>query len=136
VLWQTHHPGHPLLNTLLAGGYPAVAALELAQREAAGVPPYTHLALQRAEAPDEAETLAFLPAARSACPGGEGVELTAPMPAPMPRRAGRARAQVLLTAAARPARQAALAAWLPELYAVKASRRVRWSLDVDPADLY
>ena len=40
VLLQTHHPEHPLLLTLLGGGYPAVAALELAQREAAGFPPY------------------------------------------------------------------------------------------------
>jgi primosomal protein N' (replication factor Y) len=58
------------------------------------------------------------------------------MPAPMARRAGRARAQLLLTAAARPARHAALAAWMPQVHAVRVSRRVRWSLDVDPADLY
>jgi primosomal protein N' (replication factor Y) len=136
VLWQTHHPGHPLLAALMGGGYPAVAAEELAQREAAGFPPYTHLALLRAEAPDEADALAFLHAARAAFPGGEGLELTAPMPAPMPRRAGRARAQVLLTASTRPARHAALAAWLPALYALKVPRRPRWSLDVDPVDLY
>jgi len=136
VLWQTHHPAHPLLLTLLGGGYPAVAALELAQREAAGFPPYTHLALLRAEAPDEAEAMAFLDAARAAFAPVAGVELTAPMPAPMARRAGRARAQLLLTAAARPARHAALAAWVPQVHALKASRRLRWSLDVDPADLY
>jgi primosomal protein N' (replication factor Y) len=58
------------------------------------------------------------------------------MPAPMARRAGRARAQLLLTATARPARHAALAAWMPLVHALKASRKLRWSLDVDPADLY
>jgi len=136
VLWQTHHPAHPLLLGLLGGGYPAVAALELAQREAAGFPPYTHLALLRAEAPEESEALAFLEAARAAFAPVAGVELSPPMPAPMARRAGRARAQLLLTAAARPARHAALAAWMPQVHAVRVSRRVRWSLDVDPADLY
>jgi primosomal protein N' (replication factor Y) len=58
------------------------------------------------------------------------------MPAPMPRRAGRQRAQLQLSSPSRPARQAALEAWVPALYALKAPRRVRWSLDVDPADLY
>ena len=55
VLLQTHHPDHPLLGTLLNGGYPAVAALQLAEREAAAFPPYAHLALLRAEATTEAE---------------------------------------------------------------------------------
>jgi primosomal protein N' (replication factor Y) len=136
VLWQTHHPNHSLLLGLLGGGYPAVAALELAQREAAGFPPYAHLALLRAEAPLEAEALAFLEAARDAFVAVAGVELTAPMPAPMARRAGRARMQLLLSATERPARHAALSAWLPAVRAIKASRRVRWSIDVDPADLY
>jgi primosomal protein N' (replication factor Y) len=136
VVLQTHHPAHPLLLTLLGGGYPAVAALELSQREAAGFPPYAHLALLRAEAVREAEALDFLEAARAAFPDAPGVELTAPMPAPMPRRAGYQRLQVLLSSASRPARQAALAAWLPAVRALPGGRRVRWSIDVDPADLY
>ena len=136
VLWQTHHPAHPLLLGLLGGGYPAVAALELAQRETAGFPPYTHLAMLRAESPDESEAMAFLAAARAAFAPVTGVELSPPMPAPMARRAGRARAQLLLTATARPARHAALSAWIPAVHALKASRKLRWSLDVDPADLY
>jgi primosomal protein N' (replication factor Y) len=136
VLLQTHHPGHPLLATLLAGGYPAVAALALAEREAAGFPPYAHLAMLRAEAPREAEVGAFLDAAHALFGQHPGVVATAPMPAPMARRAGRARGQLLLSAAQRPALQAALDAWVPALYAEKSARKVRWSLDVDPMDLY
>ena len=133
---QTHHPGHPLLATLLGGGYPAVAALALAEREAAGFPPYTHLAMLRAEAVREGEMQAFLAEARALAPEVSGVHLTAPMPAPMPRRAGRARGQLLLTAAQRPALHALLTPWVAQLYALKSARRVRWSLDVDPIDLY
>ncbi len=136
VLLQTHHPEHPLLTTLLAGGYPASAALALAEREAAGFPPYAHLAMLRAEAPHEAEVHAFLAQACELAGAPTGVEVTAPMPAPMARRAGRARAQVLLSAAQRPALQALLDAWIPALYALKSARRVRWSIDVDPMDLY
>ena len=136
VLLQTHHPDHPLLGTLLAGGYPAVAALALAEREAAGFPPFTFLAMLRAEAIREGDVQAFLAEAREAFPSVPGVHATAPMPAPMARRAGRSRGQVLLTGAQRPALQAALSQWVPALYALKSARRVRWSIDVDPVDLY
>ena len=136
VLLQTHHPEHPLLGTLLAGGYPAVAALTLAEREAAGFPPFTFLAVLRAEAIREGDVQAFLAEARAAFPDVAGVDATAPMPAPMARRAGRSRGQVLLTGAQRPALQAALSQWIPALYPLKSARRVRWSIDVDPVDLY
>ncbi|KFN46699.1 primosomal protein N' [Arenimonas metalli] len=136
VLLQTHHPEHPLLNTLLAGGYPAVAALQLAEREVAQFPPYAHLALLRAEAPTEGDMQGFLREAREAFVAREGVQLNGPMPAPMARRAGKARGQILLDAAQRAPLHAALHDWLPKLQALKSARRVRWSLDVDPTDLY
>jgi len=149
VVLQTHHPEHPLLNTLLGGGYPAFAALELAQREAAGFPPYAFMALLRAEAPTEAAVQAFLQEARDvfaevnaalARPRDsdriDTVSVHGPLPAPMARRAGRARGQLHLTASQRPALQSALSAWMPRLHALKSARKVRWSLDVDPVDLY
>ena len=136
VLLQTHHPEHPLLNTLLAGGYPAVAALQLAEREGAQFPPYAHLAMLRAEAPTETDMQAFLREARDQFGAHEGVQLNGPMPAPMARRAGKARGQILLDAPQRAPLHAALHDWLPRLYALKSARKVRWSLDVDPTDLY
>jgi primosomal protein N' (replication factor Y) len=151
VLLQTHHPGHPLLATLLAGGYPAFATAELAQREAAAFPPAGYLALLRAEATDEASVNEFLNDARalleeqrspSAVDANRresaftGFSLHGPMPAPMPRRAGRARAQLHLLSTKRPLMQTALGVWVPSLYQLKSARKVRWSLDVDPIDLY
>jgi len=136
VLLQTHHPEHPLLHTLLAGGYPAVAALQLAEREAAQFPPYTHLALLRAEAPTEGDMQGFLREAREQFGTHEGVQLNGPMPAPMARRAGKARGQILLDAPQRAPLHAALHHWLPRLQSLKSARKVRWSLDVDPTDLY
>lgn len=136
VLLQTHHPEHPMINTLLAGGYPAVAALELAQREAAGFPPYAHIALLRAEALNDADVNAFLREAFQACHHQNQIELSPPMPAPMARRAGKMRGQILLSAAQRPVLQKILHEWVPQLYELKSARKVRWSLDVDPVDLY
>ena len=135
MLLQTHYPEHPILNTLLAGGYPAVAALELAQREAAGFPPYAHIALLRAEALKDADVNAFLRDAYEACQHQNQIEISAPMPAPMARRAGKMRGQILLSASQRPVLQKILNDWVQQLYQLKSARKVRWSLDVDPVDL-
>jgi primosomal protein N' (replication factor Y) len=136
VVLQTHHPDHPLLTTLLAGGYQAVAALQLAEREAAQFPPYAHLALLRAEAPTEAAVNGFLQDAQAAFVARPGVRANGPMPAPMARRAGKARGQLLVDGERRGPLHAALADWLPRLRELKSGRKVRWSVDVDPTDLY
>jgi primosomal protein N' (replication factor Y) len=54
----------------------------------------------------------------------------------MPRRAGFQRAQLVVSAAGRPALHAALDAALPAIRDLPEARKVRWSLDVDPIDLY
>ena len=151
VLLQTHHPGHPLLATLLAGGYGAFAQAELVQREDAGFPPFAHIAMLRAEAKQAEVAHAFLQIARGLIeawvpspsghllPKGEGnckLELNGPLPAPMPKRAGYQRAQLLVSSPERRALHAALDAALPALHASPEARKVRWSLDVDPLDLY
>jgi primosomal protein N' (replication factor Y) len=54
----------------------------------------------------------------------------------MERRDGRARAQLLLTATARPALQKALPDWVAAVGALPGARSLRWSIDVDPVDLF
>ncbi len=137
VLIQTHYPDHPLLATLLADGYDAFAQLALAEREAAGWPPFTALAVLRAEAVEPGAAGKFLRAARSAALalGLPRVTLLGPAPPPMERRAGRYRGQLLLLADTRPPLHALLAAWLPRLEELPESRRARWALDVDPTEV-
>ncbi len=138
VIVQTHHPAHPLLATLLAGGYSAFAEGALAERAAARLPPFAHLALLRAESKHAEHAPAFLHAARQhlAVAARPGLHLHDAVPAPMPRRAGLHRWQLLLGAEQRGVLHASLAAALPALHALPDARRVRWSLDVDPLDLY
>jgi primosomal protein N' (replication factor Y) len=136
VLIQTRHPDHPLLAQLLAGGYPAFAAAALEERRAAGLPPFAALALLRAEAADPAAAEAVLVEARRAAEAlASGVELLGPAPAPMARRAGRHRAQLLLRADQRSKLQDLLLRWVPALAALRGARRARLSLDVDPQEL-
>ena len=135
VLLQTHHPEHPLLQTLIAGGYHAFAEAEIALREAAGFPPFAHLALLRAEAQHAEPPLQFLAAAKRLFEIHD-IELHGPLPAPMPRRGGWHRSQLLLSSPDRRALHATLDAVVPQLYELPEARKLRWSLDVDPVDLY
>lgn len=136
VWLQTHHPDNALLHTLVNGGYHAFADAELAQREAAGFPPFAHLALIRAEARQVEHANAFLATVKRAVPDASPVECYGPMPAPMPRRAGFQRTQLLLSATQRRALHGLLDTLMPQVYPLPQARRVRWSLDVDPMDLY
>jgi primosomal protein N' (replication factor Y) len=136
VLLQTHHPDHALLAVLLRGGYRALAQSLLEERRAAELPPFAHLALLRAEAKDADATLEFLAACVAAAGPVDGVALLGPMPAPMPLRAGLARSQLLLSSLDRARLQAALPGWMELWRQLPSARRVRWSLDVDPVDLY
>jgi primosomal protein N' (replication factor Y) len=135
VLVQTHHPEHPLLLTLIAGGYHAFAAGEIAVRQAAEFPPFAHLALLRAEAKHADPPMQFLQQAKHLLDDA-GIEISGPLPAPMPRRAGYLRAQLILSSPERRRLHAALDVLMPQLHALPEARKLRWSLDVDPAELY
>ncbi|HEX7112138.1 MAG TPA: primosomal protein N' [Mizugakiibacter sp.] len=137
AVWlQTHHPDHPLLATLLREGYAALAAAMLEERRAAQLPPYAHMVLLRAQAARAEQADAFLAEAAAALPGDASLRVSGPMPAPMARRAGQHRAQLLLDADTRAPLRRVLPAWHTALAALPSARRVRWSLDVDPVDLY
>lgn len=138
VMIQTHCPDHPLLLKLVHEGYPAFADAALAEREAVGLPPYAHIALLRAEATDEQAPAAFLEAAGELAHGAHAalVSYLGPVPAPMPRRAGRWRAQAMIRAPQRSPLQRCLGEMVPKLGALPEARKVRWSIDVDPADTY
>jgi primosomal protein N' (replication factor Y) (superfamily II helicase) len=134
VLIQTEFPGHPLYEALKRHDYRAFADSLLAERRQAGFPPFVHQALLRAEAPQLGVALEFLGAAARAGRGlGMPVTLYDPVPATLPRRAGRSRAQLLVQSESRPPLQRFLQAWRGQLSAQR-STRARWSLDVDPLE--
>ena len=138
VYLQTLFPDHPLLRVLLAQGYGAFATLALAERQQAGWPPWSSLALVRAEATERPAVFSFLEAtaslARTAAPSG--LRVLGPAPAPMERRSGRYRGQLLLQADARRDLQRFLPDFRAAVSALPSQRRVRWSLDVDPSELF
>ena len=138
VLIQTEFPEHPLLRSLLEGGYDAFAAAALEERHSAAWPPFSRLAALRASAPQAQTTLEFLQAARAA---GEAldagrVRLLGPAPAAMARRADRHHAQLLLESGERASLHRFLQQWVPVIETLPTARRARWALDVDPLELF
>ena len=122
-------------GVLLSGGYRALAAQLLKDRRAASLPPFGQLALLRAEAKDKDALDRFL-ASAAATANDAAVVAHGPLTAPMARRAGAHRGQVLIEAGERAALQGFLPAWLDRVRALPGARQLRWSIDVDPVDLY
>ncbi|BBP05858.1 primosomal protein N' [Sulfuriferula plumbiphila] len=134
VLIQTQFPEHHLYRLLQRHDYAGFAASLLAERAAAGFPPFVHQAVLRAEAGRLDTALAFLHKAQCAAPHMTGVTLFDPTQAAMARKAGAERALLLVQSPTRKVLQAFLSAWMPQLYALKANN-VRWNLDVDPLEI-
>ncbi len=139
VLIQTHAPEHPLFHHLRYGDYGSFAAEELAVRRLALLPPLTHLILIRVEARLEASIPPFmqrLVADLQQSAQQLGVELFGPLAAPLARRNGFYRWQLLLQAPQREPLQQLLQPRVAGWEGWAEGRKVRWSVDVDPLDLY
>jgi len=137
VLIQTQFPEHPLLQRLIAEGYESFAASALEERREAGWPPYSRLALLRAEAKDRAGLDSFLQAASQAgaALNESAVKILGPATALIARRADHFRAHLLIETAARSSLQRFLSRWLPQVDALAGPAGLRWSIDVDPLEV-
>lgn len=142
VVIQTHFPDHPILQTLLREGYSPFAKKCLTQRSKAQLPPYTHLAIVRAEAINQKAPLLFLRSVRRSAVSLSSelfirdVRVLGPIPSAMERRAGRFRAQLLVSSSNRANLQRLLEKLASQIESDKLARTVRWSLDVDPTEMY
>ena len=136
VLIQTEYPTHPLFAALVAHDYPGFAASMLKEREQAGFPPYSFQAMLRAEAPEMADSIAFLKAA-AALPmlqEHENVLIYDPVPMKLSRLANLERGQLLVETGSRPLLQAFLPRWREAIEGLKAPSRLRWHIEVDPLE--
>jgi primosomal protein N' (replication factor Y) len=138
VLIQTAFPAHPFWQRLIEGGYPGVARQALEERRATHWPPFSRLALIRSAAHRRADAHAFLDVATNQinASGAAHIRVLGPVDAPMARRAGRYRAQLLLQSTDRRALHELLRDLRPALETEPAARKVRWSIDVDPIELF
>ncbi|MBW7984290.1 primosomal protein N' [Enterobacillus tribolii] len=137
VVLQTHHPEHPLLQTLLNQGYDAFAKQALKERQSVFLPPFTNHILLRADDHDNRHAGVFLEQIRALLDiptKDEALWLLGPVPALQPKRGGRYRWQLLLQHPSRAQLQQTVKQLLPQITALPQTRKVKWSLDVDPTD--
>ncbi len=138
VLIQTAFPDNEFWSTLIHGGYRQVSAEALAERELTRWPPFTRLALLRSAAHKKADAHHFLDVARRNIElrAAASLRILGPVDAPMGRKAGRYRAQLLLQSSDRATLHDTLRYLRPALELDPAARKVRWSIDVDPIELF
>jgi len=135
VYIQTYNPHHALLIKLIREGYRGFAIAELEERCSAQFPPYAYLALLRAEARDQDAALLFLQNVRERSEASScAVNVLGPIPAIMPRKSGKFRAQLLLQSANRKTLHIFMRKLLDIIAELKPKRSLKWILDVDPVE--
>lgn len=136
VLIQTHHPEHPLLQSLSRYDFSGLADQLMAEREEALLPPFSSMAIIRAEAFQTGFAMNFLQSAKMLITATEGIEIWGPVVAQMERRAGRYRAQLIIQSSHRQNLHRLLDHWVPQIESLKKPTNLRWSLDIDPQDTF
>jgi primosomal protein N' (replication factor Y) (superfamily II helicase) len=134
-MWlQTWNPRHPLYDALRAHDYEAFASTQLAERRAAGLPPFASLALLRAEGRTVQAASGFLADASALAHQLGGVTIYPAVPPHVSKVADVERMQMLVESPSRGALQRMLAAWLPQLDGLRAGHKglLRWAVDIDP----
>ncbi|WP_428944506.1 primosomal protein N' [Pantoea sp. FN060301] len=138
VMLQTHHPDHPLLQTLMHQGYDAFAQQALSEREAVFLPPFTSHILFRSEDHDNQQSALFLQQLRNLLEASplkdEALWVMGPVTALQPKRGGRYRWQLLVQHPSRGLLQRLIKNTLPLIGTLPQSRKVKWTLDVDPTE--
>ncbi len=143
VVLQTSHPEDETLNTLLNEGYMGFAQKALAERKELLLPPYAYQALIRAEANKTSDYQQFLDACfqvmtqiKNTLLQGNDSQFLGPVPAPMEKKAGKFRGQLLVQSVQRKNLHRILHGLIQTVETNKMAQRVRWSIDIDPQDLY
>ncbi len=129
---QTYDPEHPHLSSLAQSGYHGFAESELLLRKSASFPPYSHLALLRAEGENADQTEQFLVNVTENVDSDEIVKL-GPAPAPLTRLSGRWRYQAALLSPNRMMVHRELKKI--EKAPIPRGSKIRWSIDVDPIEM-
>ena len=137
VVVQTYNPNHPLFHNLIRHGYNYLAKSLLKERKLSSLPPHSRMALLRVEAHNIEHVKHFIKNASMVLKklSGNTLLLFGPVPALIEKYGGRFRYQLIIQANNRKLLHAYLDEWLQKIEKMKNSKKVRWSLDIDPQDM-
>jgi primosomal protein N' (replication factor Y) len=138
VVVQTFHPEHALLKHMMQQNYVLLADELLNERQRCQLPPFTHLALLRASGRDAGLSENLLKEIQSALQSmqPDGVKILGPVPAPMLKRQGHFRYQLLIQSLSRKPLHQVLHTTTMLLEKSPSAKKIRWSLDVDPLEMF
>ena len=129
ALLQTWAPEHAVMQALRAQDRDAFVAAEMAEREAAGLPPFGRLAAVVVSSHDPEVLEGFVQTMAQAAPNTSGVEVYGPADAPLSLVRGRRRKRFLVRADRAIDLSAYMATWRAR---VKPPGSVRVAIDIDP----
>jgi primosomal protein N' (replication factor Y) len=129
VLLQSWNPDHPVMQALISGDLESFMAAEADQRRPGHWPPFGRLAALIVSAEDEREADTIARDLGIEAPGGEGVEVLGPAPAPLSMLRGRHRRRLLIKVRRDVPVQPILREWLSR---VRVPASVKVQVDVDP----
>ncbi len=127
---QTWAPEHPVIQAIVAGDREAFYAREIAERRAAGLPPFGRLASIIVSAMTRADSFAYATAVRRAAPPDDAMMVLGPAEAPLAVIRGRHRFRLLVQAPRSANLQAYIRAWLAAAPKPRADLKVQ--VDIDP----
>lgn len=129
ALVQTYIPENPVMQAVVSGDRDRFVAAELADRAAAGMPPYGRLAALIISGVDPGQLDDFCAGLARRAPHAAGVSILGPATAPLALLRGRHRRRFLLKAPRDTALQPVLMSWLA---GVRLSGSLRLQIDIDP----
>ena len=140
VVIQSRHASHVTLNNLMNNSYADFAKYLLQERLATNMPPFSQLALIKAQAKQLSIALNFLK--KISVISNEinsnfnnQVNSIGPIPAPIEKRAGMFRTQLILKAKKKSTLQQFIHLLVLQIESLKIPSSIRWSVDVDPNEL-
>jgi len=139
VLLQTYCPEHPQIEELITGSYERFARNLLIERKTAKSPPFSFQAKVQAESPNTFVSRDFildlLESAMKIKKLPKGLRVIGPLPAVMEKKSGVYRWEINIFSESRKSLHEFLDLTQTILYLPSTSKKVRWSVDIDPISL-
>ena len=133
IVIQTRKPKHPIMTKLLDNGYNSFANDLLKDRSESSLPPHSYLSLFRVSSNNKGEGLIFLNKIKNIYKNK--ITILGPAPAPILKKNNRYYYQLLINSHNRKFLLQKSSEIREYILKYKKSN-FRWSLDVDPIDLY
>ena len=135
VIIQTRKPNHPLILELLKNGYRSFSKKALLERKNTYLPPYSYIALLKIGSYKRNICLTFLQKIKNIFDTHKNIYIFGPIPSPMAKKNNMYYFQLIIKSSYRKL-LLQKSQEIREYIVEKKINNVRWSLDIDPLDLY